>query len=1763
MGSRLPAFHVDSIVDPDLALYASDEESSEDEQMSLSAAMNGDVRSSTQNEHDKPQGTVLSTSAKKSHSRGSKSESTTSTSLLELRLKSLLPAASLQHRLLPKGYRPGSILRGLGSALPDMLGGVPEPEQDLKRPGLNRSRMTRSASLKGLSAPAVELNSASLSHVRRLLCQLLRNVKVINVHNWERALMPILLRCTDDVNPDVRNGDDIDICHYVKIKRIPGGRPTDTSYVSGVVCSKNLALKNMARSILHPRVAIITFPLEYNRHQQHFMSLDPVIAQEKEYLYNLVNRIVALRPQLLLAQRNISGLALDYLAQANVATAFNVKPAVLEAVARCAQADIISSVDMLALKSVQLGTCEGFDVKTYVHPDIPGRKKTCLYLSGCPPDLGCTIVLRGENVPILAQLKRITEFMVYVVYNLKLETCLMRDEFVRMPSVTSEGSIGKDLGHGADASTAPNDLDLGQVKGERTSSMQEAGIVTVKTLSLFEEDRDPLLERPLSLPDNAPRPAFYGDMVEKHQSIILSASPFVEFMQPYLLMRARKQESRISHLAKLRDRLIAQETVPESKVSNQPFQLIQPEILHRPNQDAPRKVIEVLRAVYDAEYDRTLYQYETLKRQWEAYIAGNVDLFDPYAHQNIVILYSLICTSTTIPCAGPDLLSLAFYNEHAVTADFDPDCSLGQFVEDLCLGVHSRCTANACDKKMIDHHRSYVHGEGRISVFMEAYPCKISGLQESILMWSFCKVCNKEMQVMPMSESTWKYSFGKYLELSFWSSNLCLRAGVCPHNLHRDHIRYFGYKDFALRVHYDPIELLEIVVPRSRITWNVELDLRLKNDIYRRTEDRMNRFMSTVKARLKGLSPDMTASEKVDEFKRDIDRLIARANDDHHLLIHKLQKRYMKSKYYEIIPLNRAVRALQTKVAEWDMAFAEVEASFFPSENDITRLAVAQMKKIFLDRDTSASSVTTLETAASLSASEADEARRASAPDFTGSAVPKSSKFAKQAPDVLASVEDERRDPSATEDQATHQQIGGTAVEDSVAADESVADRSASISTREISHLDLAVPPTLPEKQLLRGSQLDMEPGAVQSLGADQTQGGSATELAARGQASGMDTGHDTNPVRNKRSQASGIPIPVEGSSKKKPPLSPPLLRTRSQPAQFQGERAAFSADKHAKLTNPSVSHSIAHALKAGESRLEAGKKLEKLKSDASRTTNRAVGRSHIPRLAASKRHAARVSTLAKHFEELSREFEKERVRERRQRAATTRRSRLQPKNSSKPIVEVYKNVQEAADEGGDERDPSDTEAPAANQTRASTGLTSTAESDVTGSTAPIAASESPVEVAKGQGTQAESRSVTDVPTDVDAPASEGGEGESDTDTAPDDGRFPAGEDPETLAKLELPKHERSSMMKMLSNFWAERSASGWAALDYPLSATDHVFLDSDLIIREDEPSSLIAFALSSEDYKAKVLRIRQQGAGGKGQAVTADEQAEVERSLLRSTGTHLKYQFQEGTAKMLCKIFYAEQFDAVRRKCGVADRIVESMSRCVKWDSKGGKTRSVFLKTLDERFVLKALSPVETQAFLRFAPAYFQIMSEALFHELPSVIAKMLGFYRIHIKNPVTGTEIRWDVLVMENLFYDRTPTRIFDLKGSMRNRKIQSTGQQDEVLLDENMVEFIYESPLFVREHSKKLLRASVWNDTLFLARQNVMDYSLMIAVDDRRKELVVGIVDCIRTYTWDKKLESWIKDRGFAGGGKNKPTVTSPKEYKSRFREAMARYVLQAPK
>lgn len=89
---------------------------------------------------------------------------------------------------------------------------------------------------------------------------------------------------------------------------------------------------------------------------------------------------------------------------------------------------------------------------------------------------------------------------------------------------------------------------------------------------------------------------------------------------------------------------------------------------------------------------------------------------------------------------------------------------------------------------------------------------------------------------------------------------------------------------------------------------------------------------------------------------------------------------------------------------------------------------------------------------------------------------------------------------------------------------------------------------------------------------------------------------------------------------------------------------------------------------------------------------------------------------------------------------------------------------------------------------------------------------------------------------------------------------------------------------------------------------------------------------------------------------------------------------------------------------------------------------------------------------------------------------------------------------------------------------------------------------------------------SNALFLAHLQsvgVMDYSLLAGVDEERHELVLGIIDFMRQYTWDKHLETWVKASGILGGPKNtSPTVISPIQYKKRFRKAMTTYFLMLP-
>jgi 1-phosphatidylinositol-3-phosphate 5-kinase len=94
-------------------------------------------------------------------------------------------------------------------------------------------------------------------------------------------------------------------------------------------------------------------------------------------------------------------------------------------------------------------------------------------------------------------------------------------------------------------------------------------------------------------------------------------------------------------------------------------------------------------------------------------------------------------------------------------------------------------------------------------------------------------------------------------------------------------------------------------------------------------------------------------------------------------------------------------------------------------------------------------------------------------------------------------------------------------------------------------------------------------------------------------------------------------------------------------------------------------------------------------------------------------------------------------------------------------------------------------------------------------------------------------------------------------------------------------------------------------------------------------------------------------------------------------------------------------------------------------------------------------------QVLIELGPSYFRYMDRTA--KKPSVMAKLLGFFTVELKNLETGAiQSKADLLIMENLFYDRKISQTFDLKG-IEGRKIKPSGKgpQSKTLFDGEWLE------------------------------------------------------------------------------------------------------------
>ena len=279
-------------------------------------------------------------------------------------------------------------------------------------------------------------------------------------------------------------------------------------------------------------------------------------------------------------------------------------------------------------------------------------------------------------------------------------------------------------------------------------------------------------------------------------------------------------------------------------------------------------------------------------------------------------------------------------------------------------------------------------------------------------------------------------------------------------------------------------------------------------------------------------------------------------------------------------------------------------------------------------------------------------------------------------------------------------------------------------------------------------------------------------------------------------------------------------------------------------------------------------------------------------------------------------------------------------------------------------------------------------------------------------------------------------------------------------------------------------------------------------------------------------------------------------------------------------KIFYPRQFQALRTLYFSEnfENFIFSAKNSEDWEISGGKSKANFFQTSDEKFALKNISELEFNMLLDSANNYFKYLSKYFFEKKPTLFAKTLGAFHIKVKVP-KEKEKNYYLIYMENIYYNilsrnnldnfNTPEsnlRVYDLKGSKINRYIRAKDKKKgKTLLDTNFLEDMGGEPLFLDFDNYKFLRRALINDTLFLKKEGIIDYSLLIIfeISDIKeknenkfeiKKIRMGIIDYLRKYTWDKQIESYGKKiiHGFS-----KPTIINPEKYCARFIKKFKKY------
>lgn len=241
---------------------------------------------------------------------------------------------------------------------------------------------------------------------------------------WNDLACGIALDAVNCVHIEERGHKEIDIKRYAKVEKVPGGSIEMSEILDGVMFNKDVTHTGMRRRIENPRIVMLDCNLEYKKGESQtnleFMQetdFRRILQLEEEYIKQICDDIIALKPDLVLTEKGISDLAQHFLLKAGISGIRRLRKSDMNRVARAVGGQIVHRTE--ELKEADVGTnCGLFEIKKF-------GDEYFTFLTKCKEPKACTILLRGASKDVLSEVERNLQDAMNVARNIMIDPYLV------------------------------------------------------------------------------------------------------------------------------------------------------------------------------------------------------------------------------------------------------------------------------------------------------------------------------------------------------------------------------------------------------------------------------------------------------------------------------------------------------------------------------------------------------------------------------------------------------------------------------------------------------------------------------------------------------------------------------------------------------------------------------------------------------------------------------------------------------------------------------------------------------------------------------------------------------------------------------------------------------------------------------------------------------------------------------------------------------------------------------------------------------------------------------------------------------------------------------------------------------------------------------------------------------------------------------------------------------------------------------------------